>query len=89
MQRVDGWIESALKDLRTETAQRIAEAAVNMSPLSWREPIGRSGRVGRCRLDGSPGAALAWAALVDDRICAAPANRGAVSSGLVPPLDTT
>jgi putative hydrolase of HD superfamily len=37
VQRVDGWIDSALKDLRTETARRIAEAAVNMSPLSWRD----------------------------------------------------
>src|SRR5262249_49812761 len=31
--RVDGWIESARKSLNTDTAQRIAEAAVNLSPL--------------------------------------------------------
>jgi putative hydrolase of HD superfamily len=35
--RVDGWIDSARKDLRTRTSRRIAEAAVNMSPLSWRD----------------------------------------------------
>lgn len=34
--RVDGWIESARKDLHTLTGQRIAEAAVTMSPLAWR-----------------------------------------------------
>lgn len=37
VQRVDGWIESARKGLRTETARRIAEAAVTLSPLAWRE----------------------------------------------------
>jgi putative hydrolases of HD superfamily len=37
VQRVDGWIESARKGLSTETARRVAEAAVNLSPLSWRE----------------------------------------------------
>lgn len=35
--RTGGWIESACKDLRTETGRRIAEAAVNVSPLSWRD----------------------------------------------------
>ncbi|MET0237424.1 MAG: HD domain-containing protein [Kibdelosporangium sp.] len=35
--RVAGWIDSASKGLRTPTAQRIAEAAVNLSPLTWRE----------------------------------------------------
>lgn len=37
IRRVDGWIESARKDLTTETAQQIAEAAVNLSPLAWRD----------------------------------------------------
>jgi putative hydrolase of HD superfamily len=37
VQRVDGWIDSARKGLTTETARRIAEAAVVLSPLSWRE----------------------------------------------------
>jgi putative hydrolases of HD superfamily len=35
--RVDGWIESALKGLTTETARRIAEAATTISPLAWRD----------------------------------------------------
>lgn len=35
--RVDGWIESARKSLRTPTAQRIAAAAVELSPLAWRD----------------------------------------------------
>jgi len=30
--RVEGWIESARKDLKTPTAQRIAEAALTQSP---------------------------------------------------------
>lgn len=34
--RVDGWIESACKELNTGTGRRIAEAAINVSPLSWR-----------------------------------------------------
>ncbi|MEU4426315.1 HD domain-containing protein [Actinoplanes sp. NPDC024001] len=34
--RVDGWIDSAQKDLKTETSRRIAEAAVNLSPMTWR-----------------------------------------------------
>jgi putative hydrolase of HD superfamily len=37
VQRVDGWIDSARKSLKTETAQRIAEAAVTLSPLAWRD----------------------------------------------------
>jgi putative hydrolase of HD superfamily len=35
--RVEGWIESALKSLTTETARRIAEAATTISPLAWRD----------------------------------------------------
>jgi putative hydrolases of HD superfamily len=35
--RVDGWIESALNSLKTSTAQRIAEAAIKVSPLAWRD----------------------------------------------------
>ncbi|KOV88306.1 HD family hydrolase [Nocardia sp. NRRL S-836] len=35
--RVDGWIDSASKGLATETARRVAEAAVSLSPLAWRE----------------------------------------------------
>lgn len=35
--RVDGWIESALQGLKTETARRLAEAAISTSPLSWRD----------------------------------------------------
>lgn len=37
VKRTDGWIDSARKDLRTETGRRIADAAVNLSPLSWRD----------------------------------------------------
>lgn len=37
VQRVDGWIDSARKALTTETARRIAEAAVHLSPLTWRD----------------------------------------------------
>ncbi|MEV6303891.1 HD domain-containing protein [Actinoplanes sp. NPDC051861] len=37
VQRVDGWIESAQKDLKTETGRRVAEAALALSPLSWRD----------------------------------------------------
>ncbi|GAA3863269.1 HD domain-containing protein [Saccharothrix violaceirubra] len=36
VRRVDGWIDSALKGLTTDTARRIAEAAVALSPLAWR-----------------------------------------------------
>ncbi|MEU4560364.1 HD domain-containing protein [Actinoplanes sp. NPDC023936] len=37
IRRVEGWIDSARKDLKTETSRRIADAAVALSPLSWRE----------------------------------------------------
>jgi putative hydrolase of HD superfamily len=37
VRRVDGWIDSARKSLKTATAQRIADAAVNLSPLAWRD----------------------------------------------------
>jgi len=37
VQRVDGWIDSARQGLTTATAQRIAEAAVSLSPLAWRD----------------------------------------------------
>ncbi|MDI5979325.1 HD domain-containing protein [Amycolatopsis magusensis] len=37
VRRVDGWIDSARKSLTTDTAQRIAEAAVTISPLHWRD----------------------------------------------------
>nr|WP_051809406.1 HD domain-containing protein [Actinoplanes subtropicus] len=35
--RTGGWIDSAQKDLHLETSRRIAEAALTVSPLSWRE----------------------------------------------------
>ncbi|WP_086662065.1 HD domain-containing protein [Lentzea kentuckyensis] len=35
--RVAGWIDSARKGLATETARRVAEAAVTLSPLAWRD----------------------------------------------------
>ncbi|GAA1314604.1 hypothetical protein GCM10009634_84750 [Saccharothrix xinjiangensis] len=37
VQRVDGSIDSARKSLKTETARRVAEAAANLSPLTWRD----------------------------------------------------
>ncbi|GAA3571052.1 hypothetical protein GCM10022222_63950 [Amycolatopsis ultiminotia] len=37
VERVAGWIESARTGLTTETAERIAEAAVTLSPLAWRD----------------------------------------------------
>ncbi|BFU47464.1 HD domain-containing protein [Krasilnikovia sp. MM14-A1004] len=37
VQRTGGWIDSARKDLHTETGRRIAETAVKVSPLSWRD----------------------------------------------------
>lgn len=37
VQRVQGWIDSAVKGLTTDTAQRIAEAALTVSPLAWRD----------------------------------------------------
>jgi putative hydrolase of HD superfamily len=36
VRRVDGWIESARKGIRTEAGLRIAEAALQVSPLAWR-----------------------------------------------------
>lgn len=35
--RVDGWIESARESIKTRTGRKIADAAVTLSPLSWRE----------------------------------------------------
>jgi putative hydrolase of HD superfamily len=35
--RVGGWIDSARSSIKTETARRIAEAAVMLSPLAWRD----------------------------------------------------
>jgi putative hydrolases of HD superfamily len=35
--RVDGWIDSARAGLTTDTARRVADAAVTLSPLAWRE----------------------------------------------------
>jgi 5'-deoxynucleotidase YfbR-like HD superfamily hydrolase len=35
--RTAGWIDSARKDLHLETSRRIAEAAITLSPLSWRD----------------------------------------------------
>ncbi|MEU0470935.1 HAD family hydrolase, partial [Amycolatopsis sp. NPDC006131] len=35
--RVQGWIDSALKGLSTTTARRVAEAAISLSPLAWRD----------------------------------------------------
>jgi putative hydrolases of HD superfamily len=37
VRRVDGWIDSARRSLKTATATRIAEAAVALSPLAWRD----------------------------------------------------
>jgi putative hydrolase of HD superfamily len=33
---VGEWIESARKGLKTETARKVAEAALTLSPMSWR-----------------------------------------------------
>lgn len=35
--RVDGWIDSARKGITTETARKIAQAALTLSPLAWRD----------------------------------------------------
>lgn len=35
--RVQGWIDSGRKSLTTETARRVAKAAVTTSPLAWRD----------------------------------------------------
>ncbi|WP_228684527.1 hypothetical protein [Amycolatopsis thermoflava] len=37
VQRVQGWIESALAGLTTATARRVTEAGISLSPLAWRE----------------------------------------------------
>lgn len=37
VRRVEGWIDSARKRIQTTTGQRIAEAAVLLSPLAWRD----------------------------------------------------
>ncbi|MFC4003124.1 HD family hydrolase [Prauserella oleivorans] len=37
VERVDEWIASARSGITTATARRIAEAAVTVSPLAWRE----------------------------------------------------
>lgn len=37
VRRVEGWIDSARKRIQTETGQKIAEAAVLLSPLAWRD----------------------------------------------------
>lgn len=37
VERVDEWIDGARRGLTTGTARRIAEAAVTVSPLAWRE----------------------------------------------------
>ncbi|MGH3527471.1 MAG: HD domain-containing protein, partial [Pseudonocardiaceae bacterium] len=34
--RVQGWIDSSRNHLRTDTARRIADAALCTSPLAWR-----------------------------------------------------
>lgn len=34
--RVQGWIDSSRSGLRTDTARRIADAALHTSPLAWR-----------------------------------------------------
>lgn len=34
---VQGWIDSSRSSLRTETARRIADAALHTSPLAWRD----------------------------------------------------
>jgi putative hydrolase of HD superfamily len=37
VRRVDGWIESARTSIKTHTGREIAEAALALSPLSWRD----------------------------------------------------
>ncbi|TDW65629.1 HD domain-containing protein [Kribbella pratensis] len=37
VERVQSWIDSSRASLKTETAQRIADVALTISPLSWRE----------------------------------------------------
>jgi putative hydrolases of HD superfamily len=36
-QRVDGWIESSLAGIKTAFGRRLGEAALRVSPLSWRD----------------------------------------------------
>ncbi|MGB3443770.1 MAG: HD domain-containing protein [Actinophytocola sp.] len=35
--RVDGWIDSARKSIRTATGRKVADAALTLSPLAWRD----------------------------------------------------
>ncbi|GAB3811067.1 HD domain-containing protein [Kribbella italica] len=37
VQRVQSWIDSSYASLKTETARRVADEALEISPLSWRE----------------------------------------------------
>ncbi|TDU87601.1 putative hydrolase of HD superfamily [Kribbella voronezhensis] len=37
VQRVQSWIDSSRAALKTETAKRVADVALEISPLSWRE----------------------------------------------------
>ncbi len=37
VRRIQGWIDSARKGLSTETGRRVADAAVQTSPLAWRD----------------------------------------------------
>lgn len=37
VRRLDGWIASARAGIRTGTARDVAEAALDLSPLSWRD----------------------------------------------------
>lgn len=37
VQRVQSWIDTSRAALKTETAQRVADVALEISPLSWRE----------------------------------------------------
>ncbi len=41
VERVAGWIDSMRKGLATETARRVAEAAVTLYPLVWRDRKGQ------------------------------------------------
>lgn len=37
VRRVDGWIDSARKAIKTHTGRKVAEAALTLSPLAWRD----------------------------------------------------
>jgi putative hydrolase of HD superfamily len=37
VQRVQSWIDSSRAAFKTETAKRVADVALEISPLSWRE----------------------------------------------------